>query len=601
MVALARDVRGQLRMQALQARVSDVIVMRETLSEYWPAGFDRAATAVDLVGARLLGAAAALLYLLTISRHPTGDAIVFAIKAETEGLVEGIESHQILTHVMAKAVYGLWRALGWEGRALQPLEVLNALAGGMAVGLMYVVARRLGCPHRTAVVVAAGFSVSCGTWLLSTGAQFAMPALIVALAVFYLLIGLSPEQARQPRFAVWVGLWLGLAAIAYLTHLLLWLVAAAAFLTTAEVGQRERVRGTGLCLLTAGVVFGCVYVAVLLTRGGADGFAALRGWSPHPGFAEYSGVDWLSIPQGINGFLKSLVGYPGIDLRGQRTLDLWRGMSNPDRLGFASYYLGVLGVALAPLWHVVRRPRGGVGVDRRRVWMLGFGAGLFGVFAIYWVPSAIQFWILVMAIWWLLAGLVVDAGRGMALVVVVLAGLNARVVLPSAFPGPDDPYQVAESLAAWMGPRDQVVLVDRGELQVYTYYATRGRSRSIVDVIGTRGAMSSRRLDEMIERVHAADGSVYLFGWDGGGDGAPADRDLALAGQLVADRYALRSVGVVRRAVVYEVMARSGRAARSRGRSRNIGVFSKWSNELQAVPFVRSRMVGCIIDGVVTT
>lgn len=511
---------------------------------------------IDRAGAWLLGAAAALLYLLTISRHPTGDAIVFAIKAETEGLIEGIESHQVLTHIMAKAFYSLWQAVGWEGRALPPLEVLNALAGGVAVGVMYVVARRLECPHRTAVVAAVGFSVSCGPWLLSTGAQFAMPALVVALWVLYLLIGLTPGQARQPRFAVWLGLWLGLAAMAYLTHIMLWLVAVAAYLTTSGIDRRERARGIGLCLLTAGMAFGCVYVAVLLTRGNADGLTALRDWSPHPGFEEYSRIDWLSIPQGVNGFLKSLAGYPGIDLRGQRTIELWRDMSGLNRVGFALYYLGVLVVALTPLWHAANHPRDRLVSHRQWVWVLGSSAGLFAAFAIYWVPSAVQFWILVLAIWWLLAGLAMDASRGSALAVVALAGLNARVILPSAASGRDDPYRIAESLAAWMGPDDHVIMMDRGALQVYTYYTTRGRSRSIVDMVGAEGSAIPNRLDELIERVHEANGTVYLFGLDDRDNRVSADHKLAAAGRLIADRYGLRPVTVVHRETVFAVMPR---------------------------------------------
>ena len=105
------------------------------------------------------------------------------------------------------------------------------------------------------------------------------------------------------------------------------------------------------------------------------------------------------------------------------------------------------------------------------VWSAGFA-----VFAFFWVPGDVSFWLPLLAAWWLLLALAISAvtsdatrtaktGRwltGLTVAVIALAIANATFeVLPRRDLATNLPYQVAMDVAAQTG--DDVIFLTRGD------------------------------------------------------------------------------------------------------------------------------------------
>ena len=165
----------------------------------------------------LIAIGALVVYLATLSRHYTGDSIEYALAIESSDPTYLLDPYHPLLHPMGLAFSRLWQLLGWTGQALLPLQVLNALGGAACVGLVLALARALTQSTQIAVLVAAGFAVSGGHWMLSVEAEFVTVPLAAMLLVLWGLLAASPSQAKQDRYPVLLGLGTVLAIFCYLT------------------------------------------------------------------------------------------------------------------------------------------------------------------------------------------------------------------------------------------------------------------------------------------------------------------------------------------------------------------------------------------------
>ncbi len=488
-------------------------------------------------------ALAFVLYLATLSRHYTGDSIEFAQAVEHGGLALLSEPHQLLNAPLGWAFCRLWQLAGWSGRALLPLQVFNALAGALAVGFVWAIGRSLTGNPRIALWAAGGFAFSCGTWLLSTDAEFATVPLAVSIAVLWLLLTSGRERRRQPGFAISLGLLTGLASLVYLTNALLAPVVLAGVLLDTSLRRRERLSQSlwflGSFVLTAVLVY-------LLVTAPTLGTAYGRIPTPwHGGAGRLYGIPtWRNLPHGAYAFLRSLAGYPGLGL-GARTGDFLTTAGRAPQFLFAAYYAIVLLAVLALARRVLSRLRALTSSHRRELAALAVWALLHGAFAVWWLPGDLQFWLPVLAPWWLVTGLALATdgaaasrtevgteGRaesgGSRLPVGAVAFVGALlivnglgVVRPNLDLERNRAYQIAASVAEETTPDDLIITTGGdGLFQNIPYFAGR-RTVPLLYRYRTDGGAATKvweALEDEMSATIAAGGHVYFVGFHPGRD-----------------------------------------------------------------------------------
>jgi len=473
-----------------------------------------ATTSRDRWPTAALAAAATLVYLATLSRNFSGDAVRYAIKAETQGPLAGMDLYHLFNHPLAWMAWQAARLSGWQERALVPIQVPNALAGGAAVGLMFLLARGLGLTTRAATVAAAGLGASCAMWLLATDGEYVTPGLALALLPLVLLFGASAARLARPAFAVMLGASLALAGLAFQTNLLLVPVLLWALALRRELSPEQRRRAA---VLVMAAVVGCYAVGYGLGLAAALGLQGLNSWHLHPGMGLGYGLpEWRSIPHGAYALVRSLVGFPGLSLS-DSTSEWWAAADSAWHAGFVAWYAVAALLFTAPLvfgFRALRRE----GLKVAGSWPpLLLWALLSAAFAVYWVPGDLSFWAVVLIPWWLLvACLVGDHPMGAALVA-LLALVNAgALVLPNHDGARNAAYVEALALTEIMAAGDLLMVPVEGRLQVYAYYLTSGA----VFVPGAgSGEMPveervKRSIDKALDQVEQSRGGrLLVYGW----------------------------------------------------------------------------------------
>ena len=498
-----------------------------------------ATTGRDLRPAAALAALAALVYLATLSRNFSGDAVRYAIKAETPGLLAGMDLYHLFNHPLAWLAWQAGRLSGWQERALVPVQVPNALAGGAAVGLLFLLARGLGLSTRAATVAAAGLGASCAMWLLATDGEYVTPGLALALLPLVLLYRADDVRLARPAFALMLGASLALAGLAFQTNLLLIpvLLWALALRSDLPAGQRRRV--AGLMVTAVAVLYATGYGLALATLIGPPG---LQAWRLHPGMGLGYGLpEWRSIPHGAYALVRSLVGFPGLSLS-DSTNALWAAADSAWRAGFVAWYAVAALIFTAPLVFGLRALRGArarhegtertglVGAQSARAWQpLLLWALLSAAFAVYWVPGDLSFWAVVVIPWWLLvAGLVGNRPMGMVLVALVALVNAGALVLPNHNGARNAAYLEALALTETMAAGDLLMVPVEGRLQVYAYYLTSGAV--FVPGAGSGEMPVEKRMrqsiDRALEQVGRRQGRLLVYNsWSGAWNQVPTSEE----------------------------------------------------------------------------
>jgi hypothetical protein len=468
-----------------------------------------------------VGAAALLLYLATLSAHPSADSFTYAAIVESGDPRQLIDASHLLLQPLAAASAALWRLTDESARALRPLQALNALGGAMAVAALSWLAAALTGTLRVAALCGAGFAVSGGLWLLSTQAEFGTIPIAVNLLVLAAIVTAPAPRWSARRFQLGVGVAIGVAALTYLTNVLLLAVAAVAA-ARAERSQGGRVSRIATLVLGAAVPVVAAVVVVSIVFG-------VR-WSAELGESAsgYGGVGWFDVVHGGYAFVRSLLLYPGLGMN-DRSVDYLAGASTAGRTVFGLYY-GVAAVAAAvPIGLVVRRwPRLDVHL-RDALGLIALWALLQVVFAICWVPGDLTFWTPALAAWWLVLGVLVSAApavrraeMAVAAAVIVLAVLNALLfVLPQRDLQRNHRYWIADAVARNTAPEDVVVTRAKDMLVPYLSYVARRRVVPVAVATGeTLNAVErpdAARVFVVGVAVDPADPRLRLAAWQAAG------------------------------------------------------------------------------------
>jgi hypothetical protein len=400
------------------------------------------------------GVSAATLYLTTLSRWYSADSLWFAVALDSANPEEFIRPKHLLLHPLCWLWVELWRALGWSGFSIHPLQTLNALAGALCVALVCSIATRASGSRAAAALVAAGCAVSGGLWLLSTEAEDVTLGMVAHLAAARWILGL-PSGGNARAWPSWaLGAAIGAAALAYASNALLLGVAVLAH------WQGRHTRPTwlrSLAWMCAGFV--CLaapipYIALGIGVSHAD--RSLLAWHFF-GEQHYGSISLSTLPRGLYAFLRMLVLYPGIGINDRTTQFLARAAAT-QRTTFAVLYVVAAAVIVLPLVAAWRqRHIASPSFHRLLLW-----AALFGAFAFWWVPSDLEFWLPVALAWWIVLALVIAHDRarqyGVAMLTAGLLLANGfGLILPHRDATRNEPLQIALRLDREINQDDRII------------------------------------------------------------------------------------------------------------------------------------------------
>lgn len=144
-----------------------------------------------------VGLVALGVFLLTLSNNHTEaeDALRYVVDV-TRG-DELFHPHHLLFAAVGRVAYQGWLALGLEGDALRPLQVLSAASGAVAAALLHAICIRAGTPRMVAASATLAAAGSFGFWFYSVEAETYILPLPWILTAYGLLLT-RPSTAANP-------------------------------------------------------------------------------------------------------------------------------------------------------------------------------------------------------------------------------------------------------------------------------------------------------------------------------------------------------------------------------------------------------------------
>jgi hypothetical protein len=257
--------------------------------------------------ALLASALVAVLYVATLARNhaENEDSLNFANRirsGETGTFFEG-------PHLVFDWIGWLWylplRTLGITKDAVAAVSVLDALLAGAAVGLLWLLMRRLGGGRLAAFAACGVLTTSYAYWRNGNDVEvFALSALFVVGSLLALQRAL---EAPSPRAFAVVGVVMGLATVAYLPNLLLVFGGAAALWLTRAAGGLGR---RALALLAGGAAICVPLYLIAFADRGLWSYSEIHDWATQSSGAKATTghLDLGALKKGVVGGGRSFVG-----------------------------------------------------------------------------------------------------------------------------------------------------------------------------------------------------------------------------------------------------------------------------------------------------
>ncbi|WP_298405573.1 glycosyltransferase family 39 protein [uncultured Chloroflexus sp.] len=397
--------------------------------------------------ALLLGVAFIALYLLTLTKVHTYDALSYILDVDRKPWPELFHPHHLLYGPLGALIRWLATGLGWQGSAELWLQVVNALAGAVGVVLIFLLGRAVTGSMMAALAAALSVGWSYAYWYYAVEVEVYTLAAVALTVALWLLAAI----ARQPRWqtAFWLGVAHGVAVLGHQTNALL-VVPALVTLRLAVSNDRDRLRLNIAYLLPLGCVVGGAYLGVVL------GVSGMRRWDEV--------WAWLT------GYART--GFWGGAIDGAKLVGLGKGWSETLAMNGGAI-VGVLActLLLAGWRGIARLPRSLLA--GLLSWLL-----VYGLFFLWWEPDNIEFWIASLPPLAVLlsaalatrhpldrwrAGLAGVAGIALA---VVLFALNLPAIVERGDANRDLQRRIAAALAELSQPGDLIIVPD-GVLELY--------------------------------------------------------------------------------------------------------------------------------------
>ncbi len=417
----------------------------------------------DLIFSAALGAAAAALYLIARCTFYNFDALSAAEAVEVAPFLELFHPHHLLYDPVCRLAYAGARLFGYGGRALGPMHVVSAVAGGVGASLLFLLCRTLGANRLPALGAGLVLASASAYWLVAAGVENGVFGAAAALAALY-------AAANVPRGNVKGAALAGVAAAASaLCHQINFLLGPAAFLyilTTGTARKKKALAFAAAFVAGAVLLYGLAPAALLGLRtptAYADWFLCYARRGSWGGFAWGNFAlagDGLARAFYVNSFADNVAApFARGDVRLLRfALPLWLAVA-------------AAGATLAR-W-LVRSRRG-------PLTLLGVTFLTYGLFVLWWLPGHADYWLLPAAC---LAGAVAvavsESGKrwrrvSFAALAVGWAGIAASNwrdgVKPRLHPEANPDYQAGVTLSRLVPPDGLCYLASSDALMYSRYF-----------------------------------------------------------------------------------------------------------------------------------
>jgi len=326
----------------------------------------------------------ALVYSATLTSDYYWDGITFALQIEKVATTERgadllFHQNHLIYNGFGYMLYRITQAFGFSIRALQVLQIANAIAGAIAVGVFYRLAFHVTRSRVAAILSAAALAFSAVWWKLATDANAYIISILLILICARALTDKKPSWVRA-------GLALASAMLFHQLASLFYPAALAAILANPRIHKKGRF-ALGLSAAAWGPTLCAYYVCASLLYDIKDPLGIIR-WA-------------ISNPSGVSPSHNPLSGIAllprgNIDLIVGHNFALYR-----SQAGWIEHLLTLIAVctAIALIIKAAREPRRSefvkgfyhFGYDIREQWrlcgsMLTIWAGAYLAFLLFWEP-----------------------------------------------------------------------------------------------------------------------------------------------------------------------------------------------------------------------
>ena len=339
----------------------------------------------------LVALGAGALYLLTLARWHTWDAIAYTARAYGNPLLSErflstsfFHPHHLLYLTLARGFLWLSKVLiPHSPDPFFPLQLMSVLFGASSVFLVgYIVLQRTGSTVR-ACVLAAMFALSQAVWRFSTEVEVMLPALFFCLCAVAMVARRAVRRPNLPALALLTAIAILIHQIAFLFFLAM-MISLLSSRTAEESSVRSMVHYGGSVTLVVVIA----YLAGAMLSGHLHSPSDLIDWilfaaSRH---TLYPGGMVASLWVGLRGFLHAIV-------TGYGASQLVSGHVSLEILVFAAALLIVLvGMLFSVSW-IGRSIRSLLRSSPSWVVLHTVWFGITALFIVWLQPFNIEFWI----------------------------------------------------------------------------------------------------------------------------------------------------------------------------------------------------------------
>ncbi|HEX2171254.1 MAG TPA: hypothetical protein VHL09_02265 [Dehalococcoidia bacterium] len=355
----------------------------------------RPLTAKSLLGPRIRALATALflgflaVYFFTLSAQFAPDGVAFArlVDAGRLNFPGFFQAEHLFYPFVGWIWYQGWRFFGFEQGSLAPLQILNVLGGATGVTAVFLAARLAFGTRPLSLMPCLLSALVVGTtqayWLHSTDAEDMILAVAMVAIAFCLLLIIRRQAFPCRSRLITLGGLLGLSALLHGTQVLFWPVALGGL-----YWPRRDWRSVAWAGGTAVAISALVFLVVGLASRGFRSSGDFAGWlTSAPRVGVWGRPEPQNLTTGLRTAVEAVVN-GGDELQLRRLTE--EAFDSSTLLALVGT-CGVVTVAVATAVILLRyRHRL---LDR---WLVGVclaWLALFVLFALFWAPEDVQFWI----------------------------------------------------------------------------------------------------------------------------------------------------------------------------------------------------------------
>jgi len=400
--------------------------------------------------AAVLFVGALFLYLLTLTRVHTFDALSYVTSVERKPWTELFHPHHLAYGPLGALALALGRALGYDGGAALPMQLVNAIAGALGVALFYVTARAATGRADAALPSALLLGGSYAFWYYAVEIEVYTVATLFLIICLALIVQPLPWSARR---CLALGVTQGGAVLFHQTNVLFCIPVAVIALADLRAAKDVRAFAShwGAYAIALALVTALPYLYVMLIVSNFRTIDAMLAW-----LTEYARTGWWGGPLTIN-----------------TVVSLGTGLSDTLAQPGGGWFYLALGVAAA--WAGGQRFRQGISSAEQPgtpapsmpwaaliAWLATYGA-----FFAWWEPDNIEFWIASLPPACLIFARALAQARRWSMpiwaslgIIGTVAWVNYGSIAQRGDPTTDLQRLIARELAAHSTPADLLIVPD---------------------------------------------------------------------------------------------------------------------------------------------